>query len=308
MNKIFISIVALTFICFQIYAQTLHLEEVPDPETMTSFSINGCEYDLNVSDVVCSGDSYTFPDQSIVDNITAQVVQISTLQTVVTACDSVITTTVDPLPSYHLFVTNFDVCPGDIYTFPDGTVDTIMSHTEYTSSLQTVTYGCDSVIESILNTTDMDLSVSVSGNVLTSNQGNAGHQWVDCDNGFSHIIGQGNQTFIAPEGNFAVIIYKGGCTDTSACQQVTTVGMDDFDERAVYIYPNPTTGTFKVDLGTTFNEVTVTVRNVVGQELRKRILTDVHVFSAEINEVQGIYFLELHNSDGLNAIYRIVKE
>lgn len=93
---------------------------------------------------VCSGGSYTYPDSSTDTNITAQVVHVSTL-TATTGCDSVITTTVDVLPSYNL-AESAAVCSGGSYLYPDGTIDTnITTQTVHTSTLTTGS-GCDSII------------------------------------------------------------------------------------------------------------------------------------------------------------------
>jgi hypothetical protein len=52
-------------------------------------------YNLTETVEVCSGESYTFPDETTQDNIIAQVIYTSYLQTIGTLCDSIIETTVD---------------------------------------------------------------------------------------------------------------------------------------------------------------------------------------------------------------------
>ncbi len=240
--------------------------------------------------------------------ITAQVVHTSTLQTVVTNCDSIIETTVDALPTYHLSESFFNICPGQDYTFPDGTTQTILAHTEYTSSLQTVGSLCDSIILTVLNTNDLDPSVNVSGNMITAVQGNAGYQWVDCDNGFAQIDGENNQFYYAPFGNFAIIIYKGACTDTSVCTQIGPVGIDDLKGSVITLYPNPTTGFIKVNFGATYSVMNVVIRTITGQHVYVQTLCNVSVFDANIEAAAGMYFMELQGSNGLHATYRVVKE
>ena len=104
----------------------------------------GQTYSQNESATVCSGSSYTFPDGTTENNITADLVHTSTLQTI-NACDSVIVTTVTVKPSYSLTET-VSLCAGSDYTFPDGTVTSnIQADLLHTSTLQT-TLGCDSMI------------------------------------------------------------------------------------------------------------------------------------------------------------------
>ena len=290
--------------------QTIQSQTLLPEHTVTGIELLGgippC-YNLTESASVCNGEVYTFPDGSF-QTITAQVMHTSTLQTVGAPCDSIIVTTVDALPTYHLSQSFFNICTGVDYTFPDGTTQTILAHTEYTSNLQTVGSLCDSIIETILNTTDISLSVSVAGNIITAQQGNAGYQWVDCDNGFAPINEANNQFYSAPFGNFAVIIYKGSCTDTSACTQIGTVGIDDVNATTVSIYPNPTNGMFKVNLGGDYRELNVIIRTITGQQIQRQTLRNVSMFDAYIEVAAGMYFMELQGSNGLHLIYKMVKE
>jgi hypothetical protein len=73
-------------------------------------------YNLSETVSVCNGVSYTFPDGTTQNNITAQVIHVSNLVTNITACDSVITTTVNISSSYNLTET-VAVCNGGSYTF-----------------------------------------------------------------------------------------------------------------------------------------------------------------------------------------------
>jgi hypothetical protein len=99
--------------------------------------------------VICSGESYTFPDGSIQENITAPVTDTSYLSTV-SGCDSIIVTTVNVNPVYSLSET-VTICSGESYTFPDGsTQENITVPVTDTSYLSTVS-GCDSVIVTTVN-------------------------------------------------------------------------------------------------------------------------------------------------------------
>jgi len=60
----------------------------------TSVTVNQA-YNFTETDYVCSGESYTFPDGTTQNNITAQVIHTSNLQTVGCICDSIIETTVN---------------------------------------------------------------------------------------------------------------------------------------------------------------------------------------------------------------------
>ena len=67
-------------------------------------------------------------------------------------------------------------------------------------------------------------TVSVSDNNITSNSTEGTFQWVDCNNGYSPIIGEVNQSFTASTyGNYAVIVSAGSCSDTSDCINITNI-------------------------------------------------------------------------------------
>jgi Secretion system C-terminal sorting domain/Ig-like domain CHU_C associated len=52
-------------------------------------------YSLNETNTICSGESYTFPDGTVQNDITTAVIHTSSLQTVGTLCDSIIVTMVN---------------------------------------------------------------------------------------------------------------------------------------------------------------------------------------------------------------------
>lgn len=115
--------------------------------TTSGFELGG--YNINAPASVCSGSSYTFPDGSSQSNLTVQTIHVSTL-TSINGCDSIITTTVDILPTYQQTETAW-ICSGDDYSFPDGTTQTgIASQVIYSSNLQTIN-SCDSIVETTVN-------------------------------------------------------------------------------------------------------------------------------------------------------------
>ena len=91
---------------------------------------------------VCEGDTYTFADGST-STITADV-SLTTTLTAVSGCDSTVIENVTMV----LPVTNtidVSVCEGALYTFADGTTQTILANTTITTVLTSAT-GCDSTV------------------------------------------------------------------------------------------------------------------------------------------------------------------
>lgn len=98
---------------------------------------------------ICSGGNYTFPDGTVITNITSTTSHASTLQTTA-GCDSIITTTVNVNPTYSISE-SAAVCSGGSFTFPDATTQTnITAQVTHSSMLQTTT-GCDSIITTTVN-------------------------------------------------------------------------------------------------------------------------------------------------------------
>lgn len=185
------------------------------------------------------------------------------------------------------------------YTWPVNSATYTTSGT-YTASLPNAA-GCDSTITLDLNIDTLNPSVAVAGNTLTAQPAGGSYQWLDCDNGNAPIAGATSQdyTFFA-NGNYAVVIAAGACTDTSSCQAVTLVGVPDFYRETIGIHPNPTTGIITIE-----------------GALRKAEVYDIYgrlVRTTENNQLDlsasadGIYFVHVIDTHGNLYVGRVVKE
>ena len=121
-------------------------------------------------------------------------------------------------PCYNLNLID-NICAGESYTFPDGlTTDQAMTHL----SVLTTTEGCDSLVTIQLSVDSFNTSVQQMDNILSAeNQSGSSYQWLDCDENYAWIEGATSSTFKADEnGNYAVLITEGTCSDTSSCFSV----------------------------------------------------------------------------------------
>lgn len=87
----------------------------------------------------------------------------------------------------------------------------------------------------------------------------------------------------------------------------TSVSEGDFGA-ALKSYPNPTLGEVFVDLGQTYPEVQVLVRNALGQEVAFKRFRAVQVLRWHLDGPPGLYFAEVRSSDGKVAVVKMVKE
>ncbi|MDP2387519.1 MAG: choice-of-anchor J domain-containing protein [Bacteroidota bacterium] len=158
-------------------------------------------------------------------------------------------------------------------------------------------------IPTIDNTIDNSLTPQ-----LTSNQAGASYQWINCDNGNSPISGETNQTFTATaSGNYAVVVTVGACSDTSACESVTFVGLKELNSSPVSIYPNPTSGIFTIDFSTNIGVVNFSIVTVDGRVVLEDTTSETKL-KLDLNNVSnGIYFMHL-NGNSLNSVFKIVKQ
>ena len=148
------------------------------------------------------------------------------------------------------------ICSGQSYTFPDGTVlNNITSNVLHASHLISIN-NCDSVIETTLNVTTIDTTISVVNNVLTASMNNANYQWIDCTNN-QNIVGATSQSFTPNQnGEYAVNISLNECAVSSNCVKVIGIAIQNVANELsnIIIYPNPNQGVFKILISEAQNE------------------------------------------------------
>ncbi|MBL4706210.1 MAG: T9SS type A sorting domain-containing protein [Flavobacteriales bacterium] len=209
-------------------------------------------------------------------------------------CDSTVTTdlTINSASSSSQTLVE---CPGYSITVGTNTYSTTGVYTDILASAS----GCDSTVTTDLTINSVDTAVTQSGAVLTANVTGAVYQWVDCDNGFSAIVGDTNQTFTAnANGNFAVTVTENGCTVTSACYNVSGVGINELEAYGLSIYPNPSNGTFFIE--TTIDQLqSISIIDNLGRIVYQ--LSEVVNVKNEINIEsfgEGIYFIKVTGNAG----------
>ncbi|MCB9165931.1 MAG: hypothetical protein H6595_00465 [Flavobacteriales bacterium] len=137
------------------------------------------------------------------------------------------------------------ICAGDTYAFGTQVLTDAGTYTEGFPSGG----ACDSVVTLILDVQTIDTAVVLNGVVLQVQQAGAQYQWIDCGNGGTVIPGQSAPTFSpSVNGNYAVIISEGGCSDTSSCHVVNTLNVPDLGHGggAALVYPDPSGGSITV--------------------------------------------------------------
>ncbi|HEY9082742.1 MAG TPA: T9SS type A sorting domain-containing protein [Vicingaceae bacterium] len=166
--------------------------------------------------------------------------------------------------------------------------------------------NCDSTVTINLTVLPaIDNTTTVSGNTVTANETGATYQWLDCDNGNAVINGETSQSFTATvTGNYAVEITVGNCVDTSACENVTVVGIDELSKTPVTIYPNPNNGVFNV---VSSEQVTITIYNMLGEMVLTNVLNGGNHTLSLNSHPKGVYFVNIQQNERVTTYKMIVK-
>jgi ligand-binding sensor domain-containing protein len=79
-------------------------------------------------------------------------------------------------------------------------------------------------------------------------------------------------------------------------------------QSAISIFPNPTTGKLNIDLGRNYPEVSIAVRNIIGQVLFIENFKNRNTVNFEISGSAGIYFVEVKTKEGESVNIKVIKE
>ena len=158
--------------------------------------------------------------------------------------------------------------------------------------------NCISLDSFSIKVTSIDTSVSTFPTFLASKTYGASYQWVNCDSNYTPIHGDTNQLF-APSinGNFAVIVSKNGCTDTSGCHNITLTSIkENRTENKFIVYPNPSSGNFTIQLaGLKIKNQYLRIYNTKGQLIIDEQLTKNNLEFSLTGFDKGIYILRIGN-------------
>lgn len=177
----------------------------------------------------------------------------------------------------------------------------------YLDTIEMPPGSCDSLI-------NVELIIGAESGVtrdhgrLRADAVNASYQWLDCDQNYSIIPGAINRVFTpAKNGNYAAEIVHNGCIDTTACFLVANAGRTSSDSAPVIdLFPNPTNGPVKIDLGNYNESITVTVRNAYGQIVFKKTASQVKHIELNIDGLPGVYFVQCETSLK-NVVFSVIK-
>ncbi|MCB9223627.1 MAG: lamin tail domain-containing protein [Crocinitomicaceae bacterium] len=218
----------------------------------------------------------------------------------VSGCDSIVTLdlTINPVAS------GTDVQTACLsYTWIDGNTYTASNNTATHTIVNGAANGCDSIVTLDLTINTVDVTVSTSSPTITANASGATYQWLDCGS-MTQINGETNQSYTATAGgSYAVIVNDGTCQDTSDCQVITFVGIEDLNAQLIVVSPNPSNGIFQLK-GTgkyAYSVADISGKTILTGNMVENTLIDLSAFES------GIYLLTLQQESRIETI-KLIRE
>ena len=157
----------------------------------------------------------------------------------------------------------------------------------------------------VIDTTVSQVGLSLIANDSTAEQ----YQWIDCSSNLP-LPSDTNRTFTPPNnGNYAVILTKNGCADTSACANVIGVGLENLEvDRTFFISQNPFKESFNL-INESGKNINVHVRSIRGRLVQSTF--NVNEYKTEFNmtnKAPGVYIVTIESPTGLTKNFKVIKE
>jgi len=192
------------------------------------------------------------------------------------------------------------------YTSPSGNYIWANSGT-YNDTIFNIA-GCDSLITINLSVITIDVGVTNNSPTLIANTVGANYQWLDCNNSFAVIAGETGQNFTAAEnGSYAVSVSQNACTDTSLCYSISILKiLENTFEVIPILYPNPSDGELSLVLGKTYQNISIIISNIAGQQIASQSYQLSSLIQFEIKEGSGIYIIEINSRQGELARFQVL--
>ncbi|NOQ27403.1 MAG: T9SS type A sorting domain-containing protein, partial [Bacteroidales bacterium] len=256
---------------------------------------------ISIFATICDSEEYTLPSGEIVN--TANIYTNTLISS--NGCDSIITTTLTVLnASSHTF--EVEICKGESYTLPSG--KNVIEQGIYQDTLSGI-FGCDSIIITDLKIIQLDTTLLVEDQTITSNQTEAIYQWFNCST--NNIIIDETAMSYSPEenGSFAVIIEMDGCIDTSSCYQISVINnIDEKFKTQFKVYPNPSNDYANIDLGEEFSDIKIELFDITGKILISTSFKKQRFITIDLKPfISGTYFFHII-ADDKKGVKKIIKE
>jgi hypothetical protein len=198
------------------------------------------------------------------------------------------------------------LCPGASYVYHGNTLTQAGVYSDTLVNSQ----GCDSIVQLNLVQLLVDTGVTQNGFTLTANHTSPTYKWLDCNNGYAVIPGATSQSFTpTTPGSYAVVVSQSGCTDTSNCHVMATVGLNTLNPiEGVSVYPTITSSEINIQLNQTYDKVQIDIIDLTGRVVTRTNADGLTNTVVDVNTLMSGSYVVRINADGRNGVYRFVKK
>ena len=264
-------------------------------------------YDLNETVQICSGDDYTFPDGSTQTNITASTTYTSSLRTGA-GCDSLITTTVNPLSAITSDVME-EVCFGSDYATADINLTNLTADTTVVRTY-TASAGCDSTVTYTIMVFEQAVSISANAESTEATIDPiigipVLWQWFDCASNTA-IAGEDMGSYAIPSDVTSIEVSVQGsfpigndtCVAVSNCVMLmndTSTSIADLSAMGIQIFPNPSIADLSI-LNQEGRMINVLITDMIGQVVYQGMSNENMLINTSTWS-EGVYSITLDVDD-----------
>ncbi|MFT6246598.1 MAG: hypothetical protein ACJAXI_003380 [Crocinitomicaceae bacterium] len=217
--------------------------------------------------------TYTFSNGSVTDDITIN-----------QAYDETSSATICSTETFPFGGQQLDVFDDGLNVFTYQTVD-----------------GCDSTVSLTLTVNEVDNNMTLSPGTGTSDQAGGIYNWLDCNTNDT-VLQEHSQVFTPSiGGNYAVIVTFNGCTDTSACEFIALVGLDEINSTPLTLSPVPTSDFLSIDGLEKIGEVeSIKIIGIDGKLSEEIRINNGKIDVKKLNN--GVYFILVEHANGVEKM------
>jgi hypothetical protein len=166
--------------------------------------------------------------------------------------------------------------------------------------------GCDSTIT-------LDLTINLgpaTPNVYVENQTTLStdnipglsYQWFFCSD-LIDVLGATDAIFTPTMNAFYAVIVSNSCgSDTSDCIDVNSIGLNEFNELSIELYPNPNNGHFSISVPSSLIGNNIEIRDINGKLLRSFFVNEEWQEINLSDLARGNYWLNIEKSKPIQII------
>lgn len=151
---------------------------------------------------------------------------------------------------------------------------------------------------------NLTAAATLTGFQLNASESGASYQWIDCANSNAPIAGEINQSYNpVSDGEYAVIVEKNGCIDTSDCVTVQGLFMPESRQSFFSIGPNPTNGLTQVNFDLDRGKLVLRVISMEGNRVAEYVFEkDANNLMDLSNLPKGVYLVQAEQAEAREQI------